>query len=110
MAEIKYARTYSISLDANEEKTEVIKLEAPEGVTLKPVYMLISSTGKVRIKMWYDNDLRFDITSDLLPPDELGIKPEVEITTGHRFVVDLKDESGAANTVTIYLEYVKVTR
>ena len=45
-----------------------------------------------------------------MPPDELGIKPEVEITPGHLFKVDVKDESGSANTVTIYLEYEKTTR
>jgi len=107
---VKYIRTYEISLAANEEKTEVIKLEAPEGTTIKPTYMLISATGKARIKMWYDNDLRADFVTTLMPPNELGIKPEVEIVAGHTFKVDIKDESGSANTVTIYLEYEKTTR
>ncbi|MCD6094173.1 MAG: hypothetical protein J7J51_05250 [Candidatus Omnitrophica bacterium] len=107
---VKYIRTYEISLAANEEKTEVIKLEAPEGTTVKPTYIIITATGKARIKMWYDNDLRADFMTTKMPPDELGIKPEVEITPGHLFKVDVKDESGSANTVTIYLEYEKTTR
>ena len=109
MAEVKYIRTYEISLSASETKTEAIKFVAPEGEQIRIDYFIVDATGKAEIKGWYDNDLRIDIYTTLTPASERGINPGILLEPGRTFSIDIIDLSGAANTVTIYLEYTKIT-